>query len=195
MAKIINNTIVGTPNLTSLSEFNTNEFTFHGLGYQYYTDGENAKKEYFIFENNYLDALGFDVLSNGFLALQKGHEPDALSYELPLALMLKKEGHAVILLDESGKGKQIDATIDGILFEMKDMSHTINYFERLKKNLRSALKKGSTNIAISISGNISLENIKVILHRLAHQPETKFIENIWFTLDGVLYRHHLSDFK
>jgi hypothetical protein len=79
-------------------------------------------------------------LTSGFLALQKRHQPHALFYELPLAIMLKKEGHAVILLDESGKEKQIDATIDGILFDMKDMSHTVNYFERLKKKPRDTLK-------------------------------------------------------
>jgi hypothetical protein len=173
----------------------TNEFIFINLDYRHYTDGENAKKEYAIFEDNYPDALGFDVLSKGFLALQKRHQPHALFYELPLAVMLKKEGHAVILLDESGKEKQIDATIDGILFDMKDMSHTVNYFERLKKNLRDTLKKGCPNAAISIGGTVSLDNIKIILHRLAHQPQTKYIDNVWFTHDGILHKHKLSDFE
>lgn len=133
--------------------------------------------------------------SNGFLALQKGHQPHALVYELPLALILKNEGHAVILLDESGKGKQVDATIDAVLFEMKDMSHTVNYFERLKKNLRETLKKGCKNIVISIKGNTSIESINAILHRLAHQPETKHIDNIWFSFEGELYKHKLCDFQ
>jgi hypothetical protein len=174
---------------------NANELIFKKLDYRHYTSSDNAQSEYTIFVDNYKNALGFDEVSGGFLALQKRHQPHALFYELPLALILKREGHAVILLDESGKGKQIDVSIDGILFDMKDMSHTINYFERLIKNLRDTLKKDCLNAAISIAGNVSLEKIQDILHRLAHQPQTKYIDNIWFTLEDKLYRHKLSDFE
>lgn len=173
----------------------TDAFIFRNLDDRHYLSSEQAREKYAIFENEYQDALGFDFDSNGFLALQNGHQPHALAYELPLALILKGEGHAVILLDESGKGKQIDATIDGVFFEMKDMSHTVNYFERIKKNLRETLKKGCKNVVISIEGNTSIESINTILHRLAHQQETKPIDNIWFSFDGKLYRHKLSDFN
>ena len=172
-----------------------NAIVFGNLDDRHLINAEKAREKYAIFETEYQDALGFDVISNGFLALQKGHQPHALAYELPLALILKREGHAVILLDESGKGKQIDATIDGVLFEMKDMSHTVNYFERLKKNLRDTLKKGCKNVVISIKGNTSIESLNIILHRLAHQQETQPIDNVWFSFEDRLFKHKLSDFK
>jgi hypothetical protein len=173
----------------------TNATIFKNLNANHYVSGEQAREKYIIFNEYHQSALGFDDVSDGFLALQNGHQPHALFYELPLALLLKSEGHGVILLDESGRGKQIDATIDGVPFEMKDMSHTVNYFERLKKNLRETLKKDCSNIVVSIKGEISIEAINIILHRLAHQQETKGIDNMWFSLNGTLYRHKLSDFK
>ena len=122
--------------------------------------------------------MGYDDSTDGFIALQKGHQPSALPFELPMAEVLKKQGHAVVLLSETNIGKKIDATIDGELFDFKNMVTTHNLYGRMRKYLLDNLKKGTPNIAIYIELAVSNETILEVLRRLALNPETKEIEKV-----------------
>ena len=90
----------------------THEIQFENLDSSYYTSAREAAKEYRIFKYHFRDLLGYDEKTGGFVALQQGHQHGALTDELPSVAILKDNGHAVILIDESGEGKHLDCTID-----------------------------------------------------------------------------------
>jgi hypothetical protein len=173
----------------------TNELLFDNLDYKHYTNSKAAINEYEVFRHKFKDALGYDNITDGCLVLQKGHQPAALLDELPIALLLKKSGHFVILLDESKRGKQIDALVDGVTFEIKNIRNATNVFQRIKKDCQSALSKGSENVVIDMNVPLETEDLILILRRLAKSPQVIGLKIFWCVLDGKLLKFNISNFQ
>lgn len=165
-----------------------NEILFERLDNTHYTIAKAATQEYDIFKHQFKDVLGYDKETDGCVVLQKGHQPGALADELPIAVFLKKTGHFVVLLDETGKGKQIDAFVDGATFEMKNLRNAINTFQRIKKDCQSALSKGTNNVVIYINVPLDKEALIVILHRLAKSPQVKGLGKFWCIIGGRIIK-------
>lgn len=104
-----------------------NQLLFENLDKKHYVTTETAEKEFPIFKNDFKNdfknVLGYDADTDGSVALQKGHQREALRNELPMTIVLKDNGHAVILLSEVGNGKHPDALVDGILSEFKQVQN------------------------------------------------------------------------
>jgi hypothetical protein len=172
-----------------------NKLLFNNLNDTCYTNAQAASAEYGIFKYAFKYALGYDENSDGCIILQKGHQPAALIDELPITVLLKETGHFVVLLDESGKGKQIDALIDGSFFELKNLRNATNVFQRIKKDCQNALSKGAQNVIININVALNEAELKVILRRLAKSPQVEKLKMFWCILDMELWKFDLSDFK
>ena len=173
----------------------TNELLFENLDYKHYTNAQSAISEYEVFRHEFKNVLGYDKITDGCLVLQKGHQPAALVDELPLAVFLKQAGHFVILLDESRYGKQIDALVDGVTFEIKNLRNATNVFQRIKKDCQSALSKGTENVVINMNVPLEAEDLILILHRLAKSPQVNGLKMFWCVLDSKLLKFNLSDFQ
>lgn len=171
------------------------EQLFDSLDVTHYKSVVEAKSEYYIFKNQFKDVLGYDNISGGFAALQKGHQPGALLDELPIVSILKNNGYAVILLDETGKDKRVDALINGLMFDFKNLRSATNIFQRIKKDCQSALDKGALNVLIHINLELSLEELITILKRLAHSPQVNRLDKFWCIWEGKLFTFELADFK
>ena len=172
-----------------------NKFLFENLDNTHYTNAEAAAKEYEIFNHEFKDILGYNEHTGGSVVLQKGHQPAGLPDELPITLLLKEAGHFVILLDETGKGKQIDALIDGSTFELKNLRNATNVFQRIKKDCQSALSKGTENVVININVALDKEELIVILRRLAKSPQVKGLKIFWCIMDSKLLKFDMSNFQ
>ena len=166
---------------------------FEDLIETHYTTTEAAVKEYSIFKTDFQDVLGYDETTGGSIALQKGHQPRALYDELPTALILKNVGYSVILLDESGIGKQVDCLVDGVLSEIK-LVKTFSH-RSLKDDFYEAHKKGAKRLILTISTDTSRETVTIVLKRIANNPFVNKINDIFLILDNKLERLTLSDFK
>jgi Contact-dependent growth inhibition CdiA C-terminal domain len=173
----------------------TNELLFDNLDYKHYTNSESAINEYELFRHQFRDLLGYDKITDGCFVIQKGHQRDALLDELPIAVILKHLGHFVILLDESRKSKQIDALVDGVTFEMKNLRSATNIFQRIKKDCQSALSKGTENVVININVPLKKEDLVIILRRLAKSPQVYGLKMFWCILDGKLIKFNVPDFQ
>jgi hypothetical protein len=152
-----------------------------------------AVREYAIFKTDFKDVLGYDETTGGSIALQKGHQPRALYDELPTALILKNDGYSVILLDESGIGKQLDCLVDGVLSEIK-LVKTFSY-RSLKDDFYEAHKKGAKRLILTISTDTKRETVTIVLKRIANNPFVNKVNDIFLIFDNKLERLTLSDFK
>lgn len=170
-----------------------NKILFESLDDTHYTNSKSAIKKYEIFKHEFKDVLGYDEDTDGCVVLQKGHQPGALLDELPITVFLKKAGHFVILLDETGKGKQIDAFVDGSTFEMKNLRNATNAFQRIKKDCQSALSKGTNNVIIHVNIPLNREELIIILYRLARSPQVKGLIKFWCILNGKLLKFNLME--
>ena len=169
-----------------------NKLLFDDLDNTHYKNAPDASKDYFVFKKYFKESLGYDNQSGGYLALQKGHQPKALLDELPTALLLKKEGFAVVLLNETGEGKKVDALIDGVASEIKDVK-TLTY-RSLKDDFKESLKKGAKRVVLVVN-KVDREVLKEILKRIAHNPFTNQIDDLFLIVDGKLEKCQLSHFK
>lgn len=169
-----------------------NKQLFDDLDNTHYKDTAEAVKEYFIFKKYFKESLGYNMQSDGYLVLQKGHQPKALLDELPTVLLLKNEGFAVVLLDETGVGKKVDALINGIASEIKDVK-TLSY-RSLKDDFKESLKKGAKRVVLVVN-KIDREILKAILKRIAHNPFTNQIDDLFLIIDGKLEKYQLNQFK
>jgi uncharacterized protein with FMN-binding domain len=170
-----------------------NELLFENLDERHYTTTAAAVVEYAIFKANFKDVLGYDEQTGGSVALQKGHQPRALYDELSTALILKKSGHTVILLDESGIGKQLDCLVDGTLSEIK-LVKTFSY-RSLKEDFYEAHKKGAKRIVLTISTETDRITLISVLKRIANNPFVNQINDIFLIFENKLDKCKLSDFK
>lgn len=91
----------------------------------------------------YPDSLGFDDESNGFLVLHQNHAPAAFDEEIPVCVVLKKLGFAVILEDEEPGRGTADAQIDGLKFEIKQVSKAQNFKRAVDFHFRATCHKAN----------------------------------------------------
>ena len=125
--------------------------------------------------------------------MQHGHQPAALVDELPTVAILKNNGHAVILLDETGMGKHLDCTVDGILSEIKRVK-TFS-FRSIKEDFYEAHKKGAVRIIIHIATPIERTALATVLKRIAYNPLVNKIDDLFIIFENILEKHQLSNFK
>ena len=56
-----------------------NKQLFDDLDSTHYKNALDAAKDYFVFKKHFKESLGYDDQSDGYLALQKGHQPKSLN--------------------------------------------------------------------------------------------------------------------
>ena len=171
----------------------THKILFENLDSTHYTSTKEAINEYRIFKRQFSDLLGYDEKTNGFVALQRGHQRGALPDELPSVAILKDNGHAVILLAELGEGKHLDCTIDGMPSELKCVkTFTIR---SIKEDFYGAYKKGAIRIVVHIDVPIERIALNTVLKRVAYNPLVNKIKDVFLIFENKLERYQLDDFK
>lgn len=170
-----------------------NQLVFENLDDSHYTTTTAAAKEYNIFKNNFKDVLGYDDKTNGSLALQKGHEWLPLLHELPTAVILKNNGHAVVLISELGEGKHADALVDGILSEFRQVRKMT--IRAIKEDFYEARKKGAKKIVLDIKDASERDTLFELLKRIASNPMVNQLQDVFLIVDGKLEKFILKDLK
>lgn len=170
-----------------------NQLLFENLDDTHYTTAAAAAKEYNIFKHSFNDALGYDEASDGSLALQKGHEWLPLAYELPTAIVLKNNGHAVVLISELGEGKHADAWVDDILSEFKQVRKMT--IRAIKEDFYEARKKGAKRIVLDVKEASQRDTLFQLLHRIANNPMVNELQDVFIIVNGQLERVVLKDLK
>ncbi len=131
------------------------------------------------------DALGYDVKSDGFLAIHRRHAMAALKSELPACLILKRTGHAVVLLEESSFHKSADALVNGILFEFKSIARAKNLKNAFVHQFRTAKGK-SRNLLVHVQIKVKAEGLRFALfYALQKYPH---FDAIWLAWQGRIYQ-------
>ncbi|MDZ7876667.1 MAG: hypothetical protein U5L45_03310 [Saprospiraceae bacterium] len=106
---------------------------------------------------------------------------------------MKDAGYSIILLDESGIGKQLDCLVNGVLSEIK-LVKTFSY-RSLKEDFYEAHKKGAKRLILTISTEMDKETVAIVLKRIANNSFVNKINDIFLILNNKLERLKLSDFK
>jgi Contact-dependent growth inhibition CdiA C-terminal domain len=170
-----------------------NNLLFENLDDSHYKSAESAVKEYPVFRNAFKDVLGFDEKTDGYVALQKGHQREALLSELHTAAVLKANGHSVILLPEVGNSKHPDALIDGVVSEFKQVRKLT--IRALKDDFYESRKKGATRIVLEIINPLERDMLFELLKRLAHNPMVNALQDVFLVIDGKLEKIILENLK
>jgi hypothetical protein len=170
-----------------------NQVLFENLTDNHYTDTAAAVQEYHIFKYAFKDVLGYNTKTNGSVALQKGHAWAALINELHIAEVLKQGGHSVVLLSEIGEGKHVDATVDGILSEFKQVRKLT--IRALKEDFYEARKKGAKTIVLDIKDTSQRVLLFELLKRIANNPIVNELQDVFLVLDNTLERWTLKNLK
>ena len=82
--------------------------------------------------------------------------------------------------------------IDGVASEIKDVK-TLTY-RSLKDDFKESLKKGAKRVVLVVN-KVDREVLKEILKRIAHNPFTNQIDDLFLIVDGKLEKCQLSQFK
>jgi hypothetical protein len=170
-----------------------NELLFENLDATHYTTAKQAVADYSIFKRKFTQILGYDKITDGSVALQKGHQRGALEDELPSVQILKNNGLSVILLNELGVGKHLDCTVDGVPSEIKCV-RTLS-FRSLKEDFYEAHKKGAKRIILHIAIKTEREILIIVLKRIANNPLVNKLNDFFLIYEDKLEKHQLSDFK
>lgn len=170
-----------------------NKLLFENLDTTHYTTTQDAVSEYRIFKSQFDNVLGYDSETDGFVVLQKGHQPGALEDELLSVQILKNNGHAVILLNELGEGKHLDCTVDGVPSEIKRVK-TFSV-RSLKEDFYEAHKKGAKRIVLHITTQTERINLILVLKRIANNPFVNKLDDFFLIYEDKLEKHLLSNFK
>lgn len=139
------------------------------------------------------NALGFDQQSGGFLVLHRRHAPSGFEYEIPVCVFLKTNGFRVVLVEELPNRKSIDAEIDGISFEIKQIARAKNFTRAVLHQLRHAYHK-CDNILLHIAQPVRGDQVRNALSAgLKIYPS---IKQVWVVVNGRLYQlDRLTIFK
>jgi hypothetical protein len=170
-----------------------NQLLFEDLDETHYTTTKTAEKEFPIFKNDFKNVLGYDAETDGSAALQKGHQREALKNELPMTIVLKDNGHAVILLSEVGNGKHPDALVDGILSEFKQVQKLT--IRALKEDFYEARKKGAKKIVLEIKVDAERTFLFDLLRRIAHNSMVNELQDVFLIFNNTLEKLTLKDLK
>lgn len=156
------------------------------LSVHYFKSNEQAAKfvrEIEVFPN----ALGMDESSGGFLALHRSHSMSALKQEIPAALVLKRLGHRVILLEETKYALCPDAQIDGLVFEIKRISRTQKIPSAVLHQFRTAYRK-SPHLLLHIDQTVKLESLRTALFAAFHRYRS--VRQVWLIVGERLWQLH-----
>ena len=146
-------------------------------------EASNIFKKIQLFEN----AIGYDLDTEGFIVLHKGHQPAAIVAELPALLVIKRYGHAIEMLDESySSGKEPDVRIDGLkYFDIRQINHAKNLRNRMDKNFQGVVNKGCSNIIIDIVQNFDKNQVMNVIRDATKRNNG--IKEIWLVYKNELY--------
>ena len=137
------------------------------------------------FKEIFPDALGYDEITDGFIAIHIGHSRSSLHLEIPACLVLKNVGYAIILLEESGFHKSPDVQINGIAFEIKYISKAKNLKNAFVHQFRTAKRK-SENLLLHIDQPVKTEQLRSALFYAVQKFPT--ITVVWVVWRTQLYQ-------
>lgn len=163
----------------------TNRDLFEDLPVDVYLKSVESAAKVFRDLVNYPDSLGFDDYSGGYLALHRGHAPSGFEFEIPVCVFLKKAGFGVVLLEELPHTKCIDAEIDGILFEIKQIAHARNFTRAVLHQLRNAYAK-CDHVLLHIAQVVKGEQVRNAL--FAGAKAYPSIKLFWIVFRGQLFQ-------
>jgi hypothetical protein len=163
----------------------TNLEIFNELPSGEYLKSSEAARKIFRDMAGFPDALGFDKQSGGFLALHRDHAPSGFNYEIPVCIFLKNNGFRVVLTAELPNRKSVDATINEVSFEIKQIAHAKNFTRAVLHQLRHAYHK-CDNILLHIAQPVKGEQVRNALS--AGLKNYASIKLVWVVVNGSLYQ-------
>lgn len=133
----------------------------------------------------FVDSLGFDKVSEGFLVLHCGHAPSGFEQEIPVCVFLKKRGVGVLLAEEFPHRKSVDAEIDGVAFEIKQVAHAKNILRAILRQFRTAYHK-CDNILLHIAQPTTSATLRgALMIAVKTYPSVKLV---WVVIYDMLYQ-------
>jgi len=163
----------------------TNREIFEELHIDEYFKSTEAAAKFFRDMADYPNALGYDEQSDGFLVLHRCHAPSGFEYEIPVCVFLKNSGFRVVLAEELPNRKSVDAEIDGIAFEIKQIARAKNFTRAVLYQLRNAYHK-CDNILLHIAQPVRGEQVR---HALSAGLKTyPSIKQVWVVVNSQLYQ-------
>lgn len=112
------------------------------------------------------NALGYDIISDGFIVIHKGHQSGALDFEIPACLILKDAGYAIELIEEPSEILSADAIVNDVIFEIKQIIHATNLSRALERHFRRSYKK-SENMLLHVAKDMTEVELKKALRKAA----------------------------
>ena len=146
-------------------------------------EASNIFKKIQLFEN----AIGYDLDTEGFIVLHKGHQPAAIVAELPALLVIKRYGHAIEMLDESySSGKEPDVRIDGLkYFDIRRIAHATRLAKRVDRDFQGVIQKGCKRIILHIDQSV---NKSMVINALKDATKRrKGIIEVWLIFQNQLH--------
>jgi hypothetical protein len=164
-----------------------NELLFENLviDEDIWTNNEQSKGRFkeLVYHPN---ALGFDSTTNGYLVLNKGHQPGGIADEIYACLVLKNKGYGVCLMDESAfTGAEPDVLINGKKYDIKRIYQTENLINRLSKVFKKVEKMGIDKIVLHIDQAIEIPYLIAVLAETAARRSN--VNEIILILKGEVY--------
>lgn len=163
----------------------TNRDLFEELPVEKYFKSVEAAAKFFREITRYPDSLGFDQNSGGYLAMHRGHAPSGFEFEIPVCVFLKKAGFGVVLLEELPHTRSVDAKIDGVLFEIKQIGHARNFTRAVLHQFRNAYVK-CDHILLHIAQTVEGDQVRNAL--LAGAKAYPSIKLFWIVFRGRLFQ-------
>ncbi len=133
----------------------------------------------------HMNSLGFDDESNGFLVLHRRHAPSGFEQEIPVCVFLKKRGFGVLLVEEFPHQKSVDAEIDGVRFEIKQVALAKNFSRAVLHQFRTAYHK-CDNILLHIAQPASSAVLRSTL--IAGFKTYPSLKLVWVVFKKELYQ-------
>ncbi len=130
-------------------------------------------------------ALGFDDLSDGFIALHRTHSPSGLKDEIVACLLLKNMGFGVVLLDEKDFFLAPDAQIGNRIFEIKRLAYAKNVDGAIREHFRSTYRKAQ-NLFLHIDQPVRAESLRNAIFNSV--KEYSKIQTVWVLWTGRLWQ-------
>jgi hypothetical protein len=135
--------------------------------------------------SRFVDSLGYDDISEGFLVIHRGHAPSGFEQEIPVCVFLKKQGFRVLLTEESPHRKSVDAEIDGVAFEIKQVAHAKNILRAILRQFRTAYHK-CDNILLHIAQPTTSATLRgALIIAVKTYPSVKLV---WVVFNDTLYQ-------
>jgi hypothetical protein len=179
-----------------------NELLFENLETEGYWTTTEAAKGRFKELTKYPDSLGYDVVTDGYLALHKGHQPGGIADEIQACLILKQKGYGVCLLDESSStGIEPDVAVNSKIYDIKRVYQTENLINRLSKLFKKVGKMGIDKIVLHIDQAVEMpylvsvlaetaarrsnvsEVILIVRHTIYELTRVQMLQRNWYQID------------